>query len=95
MSTAKIAPTAVSFLLDALHVEHPERHQEEGQVADQEDQPRRAGAPPRILPRQRADRVEQDFHKDAEDRAGDGKEQPVGQAQDLHASCRRAASWRR
>ena len=72
------------FALYGFHVKHPEGSDEEGQVADQEDELGGTAAPPGIIPGEGADRVEQVFDEDAEGRPGDGNVYAVGDTQDLH-----------
>ena len=42
------------FVLYGFHVKHPEGSDEEGQVADQEDEPGSAATPPGIIPSESA-----------------------------------------
>jgi hypothetical protein len=51
-------PDRRDLLPDALHVVHPEGDDEEREIADQEDQPGSSEAPPRVVPRERPDRVQ-------------------------------------
>src|SRR5574341_2009438 len=45
----------LNFLLQSRHVIDPEGDDEEGQIAEEEDEPRRAAIPPWPVPGQRAD----------------------------------------
>ena len=56
---------------ETFHVKNPESDNEEDQVTEQEDQPRRATIPPGIIPGQRSDGVEQIFHEDAKSRTAE------------------------
>jgi len=69
------------LVLDRFHVEDPECRDEKGQVAEQEDQPGRAAAPPGIVPGERPGPIEQVFHHHTEGRSNDSDECPVRDAQ--------------
>jgi hypothetical protein len=71
------------LLLHRRQIEHPKRDQEEWQIADQEDQPRRTGAPPGVVSGQGIGLVQQDFHEDAENRSCHGEQQPVRHPQNF------------
>lgn len=64
----------------------PERNQEKMNVSEKENEPRRAGIPPVVVPRQGADGIQPDFDDDAEYRSRYGNEQPVGYPEDSQLS---------
>ena len=72
-----------NLVLHGFHVEDPEGNHEEGQIADQEDQPGGTPAPPGIVPGESASCIEHIFNEHAESRPGDGDEPAIGDAQDL------------
>jgi len=80
---AEDAANRDGFLPEGGHIEYPERDQEEGQVANQEDQPGGAGIPPGIVPGEGTRSIQEQLDDHAKNRPNYGENQAIRDSKNL------------